>query len=375
MHPCFVEHFSKLPDPRIERNKLHELMDIIVIVLTVCAVISGAEGWEYIADFGLNQLDWLRRFVPLKNGVPSHDCIAYVISRLSPKAFQECFISWTQSVTTQTEGELISVDGKTARGSRDRKNNKNPLHMVSAWSASNRLVLGQEATEEKSNEITAIPKLLALLELKSCIVSIDAMGCQRDIAKQIVDQGGDYVLGLKGNQGTLHEAVEDYFTTAQAAGFKHIKYDYVEEVELGHGRLETRRYWIIDDLRTLPKTESWAGLRTIGMVEREYEEAGKQFKEKRLFINSIPPVAKTFAYAARGHWGIENILHWRMDVVLREDASRILKGNAPSIMTSIRHLVLNLFQKEPSKLSLAKKRKMAAWDGDFRGNVLFANNF
>jgi len=373
MTPCFVKHFSKLPDPRINRNKLHELMDIIV--LTVCAVISGAEGWEDIADFGHNQLDWLRRFVPLKNGIPSHDCIAYVISRLSPKAFQECFISWTQSVTTQTEGELISVDGKTARGSRDRKNNKNPLHMVSAWSASNRVVLGQEVTNEKSNEITAIPKLLALLALKGCIVSIDAMGCQRDIAKQIVDQGGDYVLGLKGNQGSLHEAVEDYFTTAQAAGFKPIKYDYVVEVEHGHGRLETRRYWITDDLQTLPKTESWAGLRTIGMVEREYEEAGKQFKEKRFFINSIPPVAKTFAYAARGHWGIENSLHWRMDVVLREDASRIRKGNAPSIMTSIRHLVLNLFQKEPSKLSLAKKRKIAAWDGDFRSKVLFADNF
>jgi predicted transposase YbfD/YdcC len=371
MTPCFVEHFSKLPDPRIERNKLHNLIDIIV--LTICAVISGAEGWEDIADFGHNQLDWLRRFIPLKNGVPSHDCIAYVISRLSPTGFQDCFISWTKSVHTQTEGELISVDGKTARGSRDRKNNKNPLHMVSAWCASNRLVLGQEATEVKSNEITAIPKLLALLELRGCIVTIDAMGCQRDIAKQIVDQGGDYVLGLKGNQGTLHEAVEDYFTTAQASEFKAIKYDYIEEVDKGHGRLEIRRYWITDDLQTLPKTDSWAGLQSIGMVEREYEESGKQIKEKRYFINSIPPSAKTFAYAVRGHWGIENILHWRMDVVLREDASRIRKGNAPCIMTSIRHLVLNLFQKEASKLSLPKKRKMAAWDGEFRAKVLFAN--
>jgi predicted transposase YbfD/YdcC len=371
MAPCFVEHFSKLPDPRIERNKLHDLMDIIV--LTICAVISGAEGWEDIADFGKNQLDWLRRYIPLKNGVPSHDCIAYVVSRLSPVGFQDCFISWTKSVTTQTEGDLICVDGKTARGSRDRKNNKNPLHMVSAWSASNRLVLGQEATDVKSNEITAIPKLLALLELKGCIVTIDAMGCQRDITKQIIDQGGDYALGLKGNQGTLHEAVDDYFTTAQAAEFKNVKYDYLEEIDKSHGRLESRRYWITDDLQTLPNTECWAGLRSIGMVEREYEEAGKLFKEKRYFINSIPPVAKTFAYAVRGHWGLENILHWRMDVVLREDASRIRKGNAPCIMTSIRHLVLNLFQKENSKLSLAKKRKMAAWDVDFRAKVLFAN--
>lgn len=373
MNPCFVEHFSKLPDPRIERNKLHALMDIIV--LTICAVISGAEGWEDIADFGRNQLDWLRRYIPLKNGVPSHDCIAYVISRLSPKGFQDCFISWTRSVYTQTEGELISVDGKTARGSRDRKNNRNPLHMVSAWSSANRLVLGQEATDVKSNEIIAIPKLLALLELKGCIVTLDAMGCQREIAKQIINQGGDYVLGLKGNQGSLHEAVEDYFTTAQAAKFKQIKRDYIEEVDNSHGRLETRRYWITDDLQTLPKTECWAGLRSIGMIEREYEEAGKFFKEKRFFINSIPPSAKTFAYAARGHWVIENTLHWRMDVVLREDASRIRKGNAPSIMTSIRHLVLNLFQKEPSKLSLPKKRRMAAWDSDFRAKVLFADKF
>lgn len=371
MAACFVEHFSKLPDPRIERNKLHNLMDILV--LTICAVISGAEGWEDIADFGKNQLDWLRRYIPLKNGVPSHDCIAYVISRLSPTGFQECFISWAKSVCTQTEGDLISVDGKTARGSRDRKNNKNPLHMVSAWCAANRLVLGQEATEAKSNEITAIPKLLALLALKGCIVTIDAMGCQRDIAKQITEQQGDYVLGLKGNQSTLHEAVKDYFATAQATEFKQATYDTIEETDKSHGRLERRRYWITDDLQTLPKKDCWAGLRSIGMVEREYEETGKSFKEKRYFINSISPDAKIFAYAVRGHWGIENILHWRMDVVLREDASRIRKGNAPCIMTGIRHLVLNLFQKEASKLSLAKKRKLTAWDKDFRAKVLFAN--
>jgi len=200
-----------------------------IIVLTICAVISGAEGWEDIADFGRNQSDWLRRYIPLKNGVPSHDCIAYVISRLSTKGFQDFFISWTKSVYKQTEGELISVDGETARGSRDRKNTRNPLHRVSAWSSASRLVLGQEATEVKSNEITAIPKLLALLELKGCIVTLDAMGCQREIAKQIVDQDGDCVLGLKGNQGSLHEAVEDFFTTSQAAKFKQLKHDYIEE--------------------------------------------------------------------------------------------------------------------------------------------------
>ena len=370
MSPRFMEYFSELKDPRIERGKSHELMDILV--LAVCATLSGAEGWEAIAAFGESKLEWLRRFVPLKNGVPSHDCIAYVISRLSPKGFQECFTRWVEGVREATEGEVIAVDGKTARGSRDRKNGRNPLHMVSAWATANRLVLGQEATEEKSNEITAIPKLLALLELRGCIVTIDAMGCQRDIAAQIVDQEADYVLGLKENQASLFDAVDDYFTTAQAAGFKAVRHSYAEEVDKGHGRLEIRRYWITDDLGTLPRTELWKGLRSIGWVERECVIGEKRSGERRYFINSIAADAKLFAQAVRGHWGIENRLHWRMDVVLREDASRIRKGNAPAIMTTIRHLCLNLFQKEPSKFSLNMKRLRAAWDDDFRCKVLFA---
>jgi len=370
MSPGFIEHFSSLKDPRIDRSKRHELMDIIVLV--ICAVIAGAEGWEAMAEFGQTKLDWLWRFIPLKNGVPSHDCIAYVISRLSPKAFQGCFMRWIEEVRDETQGEVIAVDGKTARGSHDRKNGKGPLHMVSAWATANRLVLGQEATDEKSNEITAIPKLLALLELRGCIVTIDAMGCQREIAAQIVDQKADYVLSLKGNQGLLHEAVEDYFVTAEAAEFKSVAYDYREEIDKGHGRLETRRYWITDDLRTLPKTERWKGLTSIGMAERICLEGEKQTVERRYFINSISANAKLFARAVRGHWGIENHLHWRMDVVLKEDASRIRKGFAPAIMTGIRHLCLNLFQKEGSEMSLNKKRQKAAWDDDFRSKVLFA---
>ena len=366
----FVEHFSELEDPRIERKKLHALTDIMVLV--VCAMISGAEGWEDIAAFGHSKLEWLRRFIPLKNGVPSHDCIAYVISRLSPKNFSECFMKWAEDVREKTHGEVIAVDGKTACGSQKRKHGKNPLHMVSAWATANRLVLGQEATEEKSNEITAIPKLLKLLELHGCIVTIDAMGCQRDIAGQIVDQGADYVLGLKGNQGLLHEAVEDYFTAAQAAGFKQVEHAYHEEVDKGHGRLETRRYWITEDLCTLPQTERWKGLRSIGMVEREFEEGDKRGIEQRHFINSIAADSKQFAHAVRAHWGIENCLHWRMDEVLKEDDSRIRKGNAAAIMTTIRHLCLNLFQKEPSKLSIRKKCLKAAWDDSFRCNVLLA---
>jgi predicted transposase YbfD/YdcC len=367
LSPRFVEHFSALKDPRIERGKLHDLMDILV--LAVCAQMAGAEGWEAIAAFGQSKLEWLRRFVPLKNGVPSPDCIAYVISRLSPKDFQKCFIGWVEGMCEQTPGEIVAVDGKTARGSQDRKNGKGPLHMVSAWAAANRMVLGQEATEEKSNEITAIPKLL---ELRGCIVTIDAMGCQREIAAQIVDQGADYVLGLKGNQGSMHEAVEDFFVTAESTGFKDVEYDYQEETDGEHGRGETRRYWITEDLRTLPRTELWKGLRSIGMVERTGEAGGKRTVERRYFINSIPADAKLFARAVRGHWGIENQLHWRMDVVFKEDASRIRKGFAPAIMTSIRHLCINLFQKEGSKASLNRKRMLAAWDDDFRRKVLLA---
>jgi predicted transposase YbfD/YdcC len=370
VNASFVEHFAGLKDSRIERKKLHALPDILVLV--VCAMISGAEGWEDIAAFGRSKLDWLRRFIPLKNGIPSHDCIAYVISRLDPKHFSACFTQWTQDVREVTQGEVIAVDGKTARGSQNRKRGKNPLHMVSAWATANRLVLAQEATEEKSNEITAIPKLLEVLELHGCIVTIDAMGCQREIAEQIVNQGADYVLGLKGNQSTLHDEVEDYFTTAQAVGFKQVKHSYLEEVDKGHGRLETRRYWITDDLCTLSQTERWKGLRSIGMVERECEQGDKSSIERRYFINSIAADARQFAHAVRGHWGIENGLHWRMDVVLKEDASRIRTGNAPAIMTTIRHICLNLFQNEPSKLSIKRKRLKAAWDDDFRCNILFA---
>ncbi|CCE24945.1 ISAs1 family transposase [Methylotuvimicrobium alcaliphilum] len=363
-----IKHFSNVTDPRIERKKLHQLMDIIV--LTVCASLSGAEGWEAIEEFGHNKLDWLRQFVPLKNGIPSHDCLAYVISRLSPKEFQRCFIDWVNAIREVIPDEVIAIDGKTARRSHDRKRGQNPLHMVSAWGCANGLVLGQEATEEKSNEITAIPKLLALLELKGCIVTIDAMGCQRTIAEQIVDQGGDYCLGLKGNQGELHEAVEDFFNTAKQANFNHVEYAYHEEIDNDHGRLETRRYWITEALCTLPKTELWKELRSIGFVERECHIGDKVTIEQRCFINSIKADAQLFARAVRHHWGIENQLHWRLDVVFREDDNRIRKGNAAAIMTTIRHICVNLFQQEESKLSMKKKRLKAAWNDRYRAKLL-----
>ena len=281
MTASLTDHFASIRDPRVERNRLYPLMEIMLLV--VCATLSGAEGWEAMEEFGKEKLDWLRTFAPFANGIPSHDRIADVISRLNPKAFQSAFFSWTQAVAEATEGDIVAVDGKTSRGSRDRRRGLQAPHMVSAWSNRNRLVLGQEATEEKSNEITAIPKLLELLELKGCIVTIDAMGCQSKIAEQIIDQGGDYVLGLKGNQSTLHEEVEDFFNTARAGEFADVTYDYAEETDKDHGRLEVRRYWITEALGTLSEPERWTGLRSIGMVERECWIAERHSLERRFF--------------------------------------------------------------------------------------------
>ena len=278
MSASLLEHFAMLEDPRIERNKRHALLDILVLV--VSAVCSQAKGWEAIEDFGHAKLGWLRQFVPLANGVPSHDCIEYVMTRLSPVKFRECFMSWTQAVKREAQ-EVIAIDGKTARGSHDRTHGGKPLHMVTAWACENRLVLAQEVTDEKSNEITAIPKLLELLELKGCIVTLDAMGCQCAIAEQIKAQQGDYAMGLKGNQSNLHQAVDDYFTTAQQHAFKAVPHAYTEELDKDHGRLEIRRYWITEDLSTLPNVRAWAGLRSIGRVERECIQGNTTTVEQR----------------------------------------------------------------------------------------------
>lgn len=370
MGSSIEKHFATLNDPRVEGRTLHSLLDIII--LTITAVASGAEGWEAIEDFGKEKLAWLRQYIALENGVPSHDCIAYVLSRISVQGFQNCFLSWTRSVVTATAGEIIAIDGKTARGSCGRQKRTNPLHMVSAWACQNRLVLGQQATEDKSNEITAIPKLLALLELKGAIVTLDAMGCQKSIAQQIIEQEGNYVLGLKGNHSKLHKAVADFFQTARTAAFEGIDYAYHEEIDKDHGRLEIRRYWVSSVLSSLPDTAGWKGLKSIGMVERECLSGEGQRIEQRYFINSIPTDAKRFAQAVRGHWGIENRLHWRLDVVLGDDACRIREDRGATIMTSIRQLCMNLFQQEGSALSLAKKKRKAAWSDSYRAKLLFS---
>lgn len=365
MGPCISSYFSNIEDPRIDRKKLHSLPDILI--LTICAMLSGADGYEAVQEFGQNKKQWLKSFLPLRHGIPSHDCIRYVLIRLPPEQLQSAFIAWTNAIKDKIP-EVVAVDGKTSKGS--QKKGLAGLHMVSAWGASNKLVLGQEVTHEKSNEITAIPSLLKLLELKGCIVTIDAMGCQLAIAEQIIEQEADYVLGLKGNQGLLHKDVKNHFKVAIDSQFKNIPHSYHKETENKHGRYDCRQCWVLEAPDTLHRAEQWKGLKSIGMVQRESTIGDKTTVETRYFIGSIPAEAKVFSNAVRSHWGVENNLHWCLDVTFREDDSRIRTGHAPACMSTFRHICLNLLQKETSKLSIKKKRLKAAWNDSFRRKVL-----
>ena len=362
-----IEHFSKLEDPRVDRNKKHELID--VIVLCVCAVLSGAEGWCDIEEFGRTKLGWLRRYVPLANGIPVDDTIARIISALSVSGFQECFLSWMEDVVKLSDGEIIALDGKTHRRSHDRKRGVKALHMVSAWACRNGVVLGQVKTQEKSNEIVAVPELLGKLELKGCIVTLDAMGCQRTIAKQVKEGGGDYVLALKRNQPGLDRAVREYFEVAEDEDWVGSQIAHEATSEEGHGRIEHRNYFLSTDLSSLSGVEKWKGLKAFGMVESERHSGGRVSFEQRYFITSLGDV-KLFQQAVRSHWGIENKLHWRLDVTFREDESRIRRGNGPHNIGVIRHMAMNLLKREKTKISYRRKRIRAALNDDFRGNLL-----
>ena len=361
-----IEHFSKLQDPRVDRNKKHELID--VIVLCVCAVLSGGEGWSDIEEFGRTKLDWLRRYVPLANGIPVDDTIARIISALSVNGFQDCFLSWMEDVVKLSDGEIIALDGKTHRRSHDRKRGVKALHMVSAWACRNGVVLGQVKTDEKSNEITAVPELLEKLELKGCIVTLDAMGCQRAIAKQVREGGGDYVLALKRNQPELDREVRAYFEAAREEDFDRPEIDNEETAEEGHGRIEHRSYFLSTDLSSLSGVAKWSGLKAIGMVQSERHCGGRVSFEQRYFITSLSGV-KLFQQSVRSHWGIENALHWRLDVTFREDESRIRRGNAPHNIGVIRHVAMNLLKREKTKISYRKKRIRAALNDAFRDNL------
>jgi predicted transposase YbfD/YdcC len=367
----FQDHFAALSDPRSAHapHQRHELIDILVIA--VCAVICGADGWEDIEEYGKAQAEWLAQVLDLPHGIPGHDTFRRVLSRLDPEELTECFIAWTGALSDLCGGDIVAIDGKTLRHSFDRAASKTAIHMVSAWANANRLVLGQVKVDDKSNEITAIPKLIKMLDLAGATVTIDAMGCQKEIAKVITDQEADYVLALKENHPTLYDEVTLFFEDGKATDFAEIDHEYHETVDGDHGRIETRRYWITSDIEWLGAKASWSNLQSIGMVESCREMGDKVESETRYFLTSVPCDGVRFAQAVRQHWGIENSLHWVLDVSFDEDACRIRKDKGAQTFSVLRHIALNLLRRESShKRGIKARRKRAGWDRGYLLRVL-----
>jgi predicted transposase YbfD/YdcC len=368
-----LDHFATLPDPRVARHRWHKLSDILVIA--VCAVLCGAESYPAIEDFGQEREEWLRQFLELPEGIPSHDTFNRVLRLLDPVEFQTCFLHWMQAVAEVTAGEVVALDGKALRRSFAKGTSKRAIHMVSAWASENGVVLGQRKVDTKSNEITAVPELLDLLLLKGCIVTIDAMGCQRTIAQTILEQGADYVLAVKGNQPTLEQAVARFFLTGAEAEANRTRSDYYEQTERGHGREETRCAWVSADLGAELTTLAWPGLQSIGMVEATRTVGGKTSVEQRFYVSSLPPDAAQFAHTVRKHWGVENQLHWSLDVTFREDQSRLRTGHGAENFAVLRHIALNLLRQESSLKSLPRKRLACALNPDYLLKVLLGERF
>lgn len=359
-----LDYFETIPDPRKDHNKRHKLSDIVFIAL--CAIICGCNNWAEVERYANHKIAWFRKKLKLVNGIPSHDTFGRVFSMIDPAHFSACFIEWMQGMQRVTRGKLVAIDGKTSRSSHDRKKGKSPLHMVSAWVQENGLVLGQMAIDSKSNEIKAIPELLDLIDIENRVISIDAMGCQRKIAQKITEKGADYVFSLKGNQGVMHEEVASFLNEAKENGFQNVPHDAHVTVEKDHGRIEKREYWITSDIDWFEDKSKWAELKSFGMVTSHRTVEDKTTTETRYFITSLSADAKTFAESVRGHWAIENQLHWVLDVVFRNDDSRIRKDHGPENYAILQHLALSLCKQEKTaKIGIHGKRLSAGWDNKY----------
>lgn len=371
-----MEHLRKVPDPRIKRTQRHELMDILVIAL--CAVIAGADDWVGVVQFGKSRREWFSTFLKLPNGIASHDTFGRVFQIIDSKVLEKVCIEWLQSIAGQVQG-VVAIDGKTLRGSRGARSGKqSPLHIVSAWACQSSVLLGQVQTDKKSNEITAIPQLLKLLSIKGCIVTIDAMGCQKSITKEIVASQADYVLTLKANHPYMYQQVALWFDKSSAGGFASQAHShYQESADINnHGRIENREYWLIEVPEYLKRaTKHWTKLQTIAMVRRKRQVGDKSSEETHYYISSLPlsAGAKTIAHAIRIHWAVENELHWSLDVGFGEDACRVREGEGPANLACLRRIALTQLKRETSlKVGLKNKRSRAGWDPAYMQQVLEA---